>query len=415
MSSPAEIVLGQGGASSISVNSAEGQSIVVTPSGGTSVSVASVDSQSVSISSTSTEVTVSSPETQSLSVNTTPFTVEVSTNSNLISGATRLRELTDVIGDPTSGQVLIYNQGENNFQFADQTGGGGGGGDSEELTDYAIQVTNSDGAFDTIIGTTYETNTSMTNILNDILNPYTLTSISLSSLSGTNNLSSFSVSGGQTVAVEVGTSISLTSFSYGVADPSKVKDGSVKLKKDSSSYMAGLSETSTTNVSVSPVINAQKNTPGTDSYKMTAVDNGNPSGVEYNLNSSTSTISWRYVVGLGAYPTIPSSNSTATDIYENLVVSTLINDPGNSSFNLTCTAANANDANHTFLIWPSSYGVIKSVLQNNSTDVTADFVLVGEYTVTNSNNVNISYYIYRTNDTGAFNDDVVLTVTLKDA
>ena len=118
------------------------------------MSVGSVDSQSVSISSTSTEVTVSSPETQSLSVNTTPFTVEVSTNSNLISGATRLRELTDVIGDPTSGQVLIYNQGENNFQFADQTGGGGGGGDSEELTDYAIQVTNSDGAFDTIIGTT---------------------------------------------------------------------------------------------------------------------------------------------------------------------------------------------------------------------------------------------------------------------
>lgn len=415
MSSPAEIVIGQGGASSISVNSAEGQSIVVTPSGGTSVSVSSVDSQSVSISSTSTEVTVSSPDAQSLSVNTTPFTVEVSTNSNLISGATRLRELTDVIGDPTSGQVLIYNQGENNFQFADQTGGGGGGGDSEELTDYAIQVTNSDGAFDTIIGTTYEINTSMTNILNDILNPYTLTSISLTDISGTLNGNAFGLSSGQTRSIEVGGAVNFSSFSYSVGDPSKTKDGSVKIKKDSSSYMAGLSETSTTNVSFSPIINAQYSVPHTDTYQMSSVDNGNPSGVEYNLNSSVSTVAWKYKVGLGALSVIPSSNSTATDVYNNLVDSRLTNDPGSSSFNLTCTAANANDSNHSFLIWPSSYGVIKSVLQNNSTDVTADFVLVGEYTVTNSNSVNISYYIYRTNDTGAFNDDVVLTVTLKDA
>lgn len=61
---------------------------------------------------------------------------------------------------------------------------------------------------------------------------------------------------------------------------------------------------------------------------------------------------------------------------------------------------------------PTAFGTIKSVLQNNSTDVTADFVLDGTFTATNSFGVGVSYYIYRTNDTGAFNDDVVLTVTL---
>ena len=79
----------------------------------------------------------------------------------------------------------------------------------------------------------------------------------------------------------------------------------------------------------------------------------------------------------------------------------------------TCSEENASDSNFSFLIWPSTFGVLKSVLQNNSTDVTADFELVGEYTVTNLNDVAFTYYIYRTNDTGAFNDDVVLTVTLK--
>ena len=165
MSNPAEIIVGGSGSTSVSVNSASGQSIVVSPVGSTSVSVGSVESQSISITSSSTDVTVSSPDTQTISVSTTPINLEVFTNANLSSiGVKRLRDLEDVIGDPTSGQVLIYNEGENNFQFGDQQGGGGvsGSGDDEELTDYAITVTNTDGAFSTIKDFTYEKFTSMT-------------------------------------------------------------------------------------------------------------------------------------------------------------------------------------------------------------------------------------------------------------
>lgn len=381
------------------------------------MSVGSIETQSISVTSVSTEVTVQPAESASISISTDSITVEVATNTNAGQWPKRLRDLEDVVGDPSSGQVLIYNAGENNFQFADQTGGGGGGGggDADELTDYAITVTNSDGAFDTIRNNTYEKYTNMTDLFKDILDPYTKASVQITSLDGSKNGSSFGASSGQTKVLEVGDQITLNTFSYTVSDPSKVKDGSVSLLKDGSSYMSALSETSTTNVAFSPIVNAQFNTPSTDTYKITATDNGNPNGQEYPLSSSTITIDWRYRIGLSANNTIPSDNASATAIYDNLVSSVLQNDPGGSAVNFTCSESNASDANYSFLIWPSSYGVLKSVLQNNSTDVTADFTLVGEYTVTNVNDVNISYYIYRTNDTGAFNDDVVLTVTLKDA
>jgi hypothetical protein len=416
LSAPAEIILGGDGITSVSVDSTDGQSIVVTPVGGTVVSVGSVESQSISVTSVSTEVVVQPSESPSISIDTDSITVEVATNTNAGQWPKNLRDLDDVVGDPTSGQVLIYNQGENNFQFADQTGGGGGGGgDADELTDYSITVTNQDSAFDTIRNFTYEKFTNMTDLFKDILDPYTKTSVQLTDITGTKNGSLFGLSTGQLSAIEVGDQISLTQFSYTVGDGSKVKDDSISILKDSVSYMSALSETATTSVDFSPVINAQFNTPSTDTYKITATDNGNPNGQEYSISSSTMTIQWRYRIGLSANSTIPTDIPSATNIYNSFVDGRLLNDPGTDSLDFTCSASNASDTNYTFLMWPSEYGVLDSALQNNSTDVTADFVLVGEYTVTNVNNVNISYYIYRTNDTGAFNDDVVITVKLKDA
>ena len=158
--------------------------------------------------------------------------MEVFTGNSPDIGIKRLRDLEDVIGDPTSGQVLIYNEGENNFQFGDQQGGSGGGGNDEELTDYAITVTNTDGAFSTIKDFTYEKFTSMTNILNDILNPYTKTSVELTAMNGTNNGSSYVLDTGAFRSVEVGSNIVFNTFSYSVPQPDKVKNQSIALTKD---------------------------------------------------------------------------------------------------------------------------------------------------------------------------------------
>ena len=342
------------------------------------MSVGSVDSQSISISSVSTEVTVTSPENQAISISTSPITVEVSSNVNIGQYPKRLRDLEDVIGSPTSGQVLVYNEGQDNFQFDDQSGGGGGGGgDADELTDYAITVTNTDGAFSTIKNFTYEKFTNMTDILNDILNPYTKTSVELTAMDGTNNGSSYGLDTGAFRSVEVGSNVIFNTFSYSVPEPDKVKDGSIALRKDGSDYMSGLAESNTNNVDLSPIISAQHNVPHTDTYQIRATDDGNPNGQEYTISSNIMTVKWRYRVGLAAYHTVPTDNVSATTIYDNLVSSSLKDDPGDNSMDFTCSAENASDSNYSFLIWPSTFGVLKSVLQNNSTDVTADFELVG--------------------------------------
>ena len=409
MSTPAEIILGDLGATSVSVASLTGQSIVVTPLGSTSVSVSDpVSTQSISISSSSTEVTVASPSVDPISVSTDTIRVDINTNP-VDTGARRLRQLTDVVGDPTSGQVLVYNESENNFQFSDQQGGSGGGAD--ELTDYAITVTNTDAAFNTINGFTYETFSSMTNILNDILNPYVKTSITLNSLSGTLNGSSFSQdTPGRDL--EVGESIVFNTISYTVGDASKVKDDTIRLKRDNLSHQ-DLPETGTSSVAISPIINTTFSSPETDVYKISFVDNGNPNGLEFNLSSQTITLNWKHRVTLTFSPTIPSTNSEATTLFgQPSSDSQLLNDPGSASFVLTASSDNAQDGNHTFLMYPSEYGTLNSIRQNDATDTTADFVLAGTFTITNSYGVNIPYYIYRTIDTGAFNNGVDLRITL---
>ena len=408
MSSPAEITVGNGTPNSISVASTDGNTIVVSPSGGTSVSVDSPGSQSISISSSSTEVVVQSPSIDPISIDTTAINIEVSSNLNIVDAPRRLRELLDVVGDPESNQVLVYNQGDNNFQFADQIGAGG---DGDTTLEYAITVTNDDEAFDTIISTVYEAGTSLTDVLKAILDPYQKTSVSLSSMSGTLNGSDLNIGVG-TKVVEVGSQVNLSRVSYGVPEPDKIKDTSLKLLQNGSSHMT-LNETGTSDVTLTPHINSMFTTPHTDTYVVTAIDNGNPNGAEYTTTSSSIKVEWRYFVVLAADTSIPTTNEEATAIFGGSSTDgSLINDPGSSSFDLVCGEENAADGYYTFLMWPSTFGTLKSVLQNSSTDTTADFTLVGEFTVTNSYDLGIAYYIYRTNDTGAFNDEIVLTVKL---
>jgi hypothetical protein len=62
---------------------------------------------------------------------------------------------------------------------------------------------------------------------------------------------------------------------------------------------------------------------------------------------------------------------------------------------------------------PEPFGTLKSVVQNSSFDVTADFVQVtsSTFTVTTATGISVAYYIYRTNDPGAFNNGNTLTIS----
>lgn len=412
MADPATIVLG-GEAPSINVDFATSYELtVVPPQSKISVDVASNDVQSIEVGGNS--LSISLPEQRQFvptTVNTETISVEVSNRVQALgSTVRRLRDLEDVIGDPESGQILFYNSGQNNFQFRDNQGAGSG--ESDENINEPIEVTNTDGAFSTLIGQTFETGTSITSVLSGILNPYVKTSISGLTLIGTRNNTPLQVTSVRNV--EVGTTVVLNSFSYSIGDPDKVKEDSVSLVRNGESHQSGLPDEESNTVSMSPVITATKTIPGSDSYKMTMVDDGNSNNIEYDLSSSSVSINWMYRVRLSASSVDVTNNATASSMFNDTADSVLMNDPGSASFDLECTPSNAQDGRFTYIAIPEAFGTLSSVLQNGSTDVTADFSLVtdGTLTVENSNGVSIAYYIYRTNDTGAFNDGITLSVKL---
>ena len=410
MADTATITVGGGNSASITVQQQAVLSAVIPDvSSSVSVEVFPMRSPSFEVSVPSTSFEVSSRVAVVATVKEQFNTITVAA-AVPAAGATRLRDLEDVKGDPTSGQILVYNVGENNFQFQDQNTGGAGG---DDLTDEAITVTNTDGGFSSLVGGTFETGTSITTILKNILDPYKLPQFT--SFSVTYQMEARGSSpGGQSKNYEVGTSIVMNNYEYAIDTPSSVLSNSVVLNQNSTSFVSGLSESNTSFVLFPQSTSHQNNTPATITYGMSATENGNPNGITSTVSSSTASINFRYRVALAAHDVVPSNNSEATTTFAHLAGSSLISDPGTSSFDLSCSSAVEGESNFTFILIPEPFGTLKSVIQNNSTDVTADFALVGSstFTVTVPTGISVAYYIYKTNDPGAFNDGNTLTITL---
>ena len=396
-----------GESASVSVETSSSVSAVVSPQASYALDIIAPSGTSVEVSIASPSVEVSSNPGVVTTVSEKFNQIEVSAAIPAV-GIFRLRDLQDIKGDPESGQVLVYNQGENNFQFQDQQEGSAGG---DDLLDSAIEVTNTDGAFSSIKGSTFETGTSITTVLSQILNPHSYLTPSLSNLKGSVEGASSTFSSNQ--VVEVGADIIMNNVSYTIDKESQVKAGSVALLKNDVVFQSNLPDTSSTNVSVNEFASSRV-TPGKDTFKIRVTDSGSGSSAEKTVFSSGISFDWRYSTRLSAYSTIPSNNGQATLLYSASTDTSFQNDPGSSSFDLTCSSAHDNPENYTFIMIPSSFGTLKSVVQNSSTDVTDDFVQVGDstFTATNVYGVGVSYYIYRTNDPGVFNSSATLTIKL---
>lgn len=118
------ITVSGGSSASITIsNDASVSTLVAAADNSFSIDVASPSSESISISSDSVSLAVSSTSSTTSTVKELFNTIEVATAVPAF-GTIRLRDIADVVGDPTSNQVLVYNQGENNFQFADRSGAG---------------------------------------------------------------------------------------------------------------------------------------------------------------------------------------------------------------------------------------------------------------------------------------------------
>ena len=168
-------------------------------------------------------------------------------------------------------QVLVYDAGDNAFVFADQSGSGGDGSGSQN-TDAAIEVTNTDGAFDTIFNTTYESNSSVTTILSQILNPYVTAKLNLSNIKYRDPAQSSDQSASSSASVEVGSNIAIKGLSFSTTDSDQIQENSIKLLKNNSEIggYVGFEETGFngyfSDISLSD-INIEHNSPQTDTFK----------------------------------------------------------------------------------------------------------------------------------------------------
>ena len=270
---------------SLTLSNGDSPSIVVSASNSVSTLVATPDSSvSLDVSPASNaSVSINTVPTTQLSVSTlgsTVSTVSQLNNSLTVSTALQtplklnLRDLEDVSGDPTSQQVLVYDAGDNAFVFADQSGSGGDGSGSQN-TDAAIEVTNTDGAFDTIFNTTYESNSSVTTILSQILNPYVTAKLNLSNIKYRDPAQSSDQSASSSASVEVGSNIAIKGLSFSTTDSDQIQENSIKLLKNNSEIggYVGFEETGFngyfSDISLSD-INIEHNSPQTDTFKLTA-------------------------------------------------------------------------------------------------------------------------------------------------
>lgn len=416
---------------SLTLSNGDSPSIVVSASNSVSTLVATPDSSvSLDVSPASNaSVSINTVPTTQLSVSTlgsTVSTVSQLNNSLTVSTALQtplklnLRDLEDVSGDPTSQQVLVYDAGDNAFVFADQSGSGGDGSGSQN-TDAAIEVTNTDGAFDTIFNTTYESNSSVTTILSQILNPYVTAKLNLSNIKYRDPAQSSDQSASSSASVEVGSNIAIKGLSFSTTDSDQIQENSIKLLKNNSEIggYVGFEETGFngyfSDISLSD-INIEHNSPQTDTFKLTATDVGSAAiGATYPLSSGSISISWRYKVLLCTSPTLLVDGATSdfNSIISGSGASNNINDEvftSSGSFNVVTTAGSDEEANYTYITYPKVLGVITAITYNNF-PIEGDFTLVGEFNHTNVGGLTQAHYIYRTFQTQALEAGYTLEIT----
>lgn len=112
---------------------------------------------------------------------------------------------------------------------------------------------------------------------------------------------------------------------------------------------------------------------------------------------------------LGASSTSVVNNTTAQAVVTSGTVDSTLDT--NKSWTATCTSANANGSNYTFITYPASYGDLSNVIQNGSLPVLTAFTKKGDFTVANTYGSSTTFRVYQSNQPGAFAAGTTLTIS----
>lgn len=116
---------------------------------------------------------------------------------------------------------------------------------------------------------------------------------------------------------------------------------------------------------------------------------------------------WRNYLAASSTP-ITDNSSAQTVVNSGTVTSTLTT---TKAWTATCTSANANGSNYTYIIYPASYGDLSGVIQNGSLPVLTAFTKLGDFTIANAYASSTSFRVYQSNQPGAFAAGTTLTIS----
>lgn len=116
---------------------------------------------------------------------------------------------------------------------------------------------------------------------------------------------------------------------------------------------------------------------------------------------------WRNYLAASSTP-ITDNSSAQSVINSGTVTSTLTT---TKAWTATCTSANANGGNYTYIIYPATYGDLSNVIQNGSLPVLTAFTKLGDFTIANAYASSTSFRVYQSNQPGAFAAGTTLTIS----
>lgn len=348
-----------------------------------------------SIAGTSTDISALNTFTGSIQIEvdnltaaTSSYLTATDTGSFYISSSVNLNTITFTQGDGTTESVTVDT-------------GSGGGGDSNLVLDLVSNQT----VGGVTSGDTFAAGESIESVLRDILITYIEPVLS-------NILIKLNGSTVSTAARDVGNSFTLNTGSFSAAVDNPDGNFPVSASFTASGADIGLQEiyisdslSSTNNLGLGSILTINRaTTAGTVTFRV---------NTESETTADTQTITtsvpfyWRNY--LAASATDIGSNNDATNVVDFETVDSTLDT--NISWTATCDSTNDDGTKYTYIIYPASYGDLSAVTQNGSLPVLTAFTKQTDRTVDNAYGSQNTFRIYKSNQPGAFDAGVELTIS----
>lgn len=239
-------------------------------------------------------------------------------------------------------------------------------------------------------GDTIGTGTSMTDVIETLLCPYTPPSFS-----------SFSVTTSPSGTLEVGVVATVASASFtSVLDSAGDPPSNISILGagfDSGIIVTGSPVTANGNPTT-----VTRTTAGSEGWSINGEDaDGLP------ISRSTSK-AWQYMHRSGASASNITDSGSANTVINSLTNNTLTSGKVRT---ITCTSENNDVTKYTYISYDASYGDLSNIIQNGSLPVLTAFIKLSDYSYTNQYGATRTMRTYKSNSTGAFASGTVLTLS----